>query len=470
MKQDTLLKRHALIVVTMASFLTPFMSSSVNLAVPAIGHEFSCGAILLSWVVTSYILASVTFLVPLGRLADIIGRKKVFIAGIITFTVFSLFCGLAWSVRVLIIFRLLQGIGSAMIFSTGMAILTSVFQAHERGMALGVNAAVVYIGLALGPALGGIISQNLGWQYIFYVVIPVGVIAAVLSITKLEGEWSDAKGENYDFLGATLYNVGLTTFIYGVSSLPDFSWAKYIVVFGLTAMTLFVRFEMQTEFPIIDLDLFSKNIAFAFSNLAALINYSATTGVAFLLSLHLQVLMELNTQTAGLILLSQPVIMALLSPLAGALSDRVEPRIVASLGMAFTTLGLLLFTFISLSTPIWFIIGNLILLGIGFALFSSPNNNAIMGSVEKKFYGIASSTLGTMRLTGQAVSMAIVTLAIAFFVGDVELSPLYADGLIKSMRVLFIIFTVICFGGIFASLARGNVNGNVNNIAVENKS
>lgn len=460
MNQDALLKRHALLVITMASFLTPFMGSAVNLAIPSIGKEFSSGALLLSWVVTSYLLASAAFLVPFGRLADIIGRKKIFILGIIFFSFSSFLCGVAWSIEVLIVFRLFQGIGSAMIFGTGMAILTSVFQPHERGKALGINVATVYTGLALGPVLGGIMNQYLGWQFIFYSVVPIGITIILLAVLKLKGEWAGARGERFDFTGAALYTVGLTSFMYGVSSISSSLWAKHILVIGLVIMLLFIRYEMQIEFPILNVNLFSKNVVFAFSNLAALINYSATAAVGFLLSLHLQVLMGFDSRTAGLILLSQPVIMALLSPFAGMLSDHVEPRIVSSLGMALTTLGLLFLIFISLHTPIWFIVIDLMLLGMGFALFSSPNSNAVMASVEKRFYGVASSTLGTMRLTGQAVSMAIVTLIIALFIGNVELSPVYADAIIKSMNVLFIIFTVICFGGIFASLARGNINEN----------
>jgi len=458
LSQDASLKRYTLIVITMASFLTPFMGSAVNLAIPSIGREFSSGALLLSWVVTSYILSSAAFLVPFGRLADIIGRKKIFISGIIFFSFSSFLCGIAWSIEVLIVFRLLQGIGSAMIFGTGMAILTSVFQPHERGKALGINVATVYIGLALGPVLGGIMNHYLGWQFIFYSVVPIGITIILLAVLKLRGEWAGARGERYDFTGAALYTVGLTSLMYGVSSISSSLWAKYIMVIGLLIMLLFIRYEMQIEFPILNVNLFSKNVVFAFSNLAALINYSATAAVGFLLSLYLQVLMGFNSQTAGLILLSQPVIMALLSPFAGMLSDHVEPRIVSSLGMALTTLGLLFLIFISLHTPLWFIVIDLMLLGTGFALFSSPNSNAVMASVEKRFYGVASSTLGTMRLTGQAVSMAIVTLIIALFIGNVELSPVYADAIIKSMNVLFIIFTVICFGGIFASLARGNIN------------
>lgn len=188
-----------------------------------------------------------------------------------------------------------------------------------------------------------------------------------------------------------------------------------------------------------------------------MINYSATFAVGFLLSIYLQVVQGYNSQAAGLILLSQPVIMALLSPFAGALSDRVEPRIVASLGMALTTAGLFVFCFLTTGTPIWLVIVNLMLLGTGFALFSSPNSNSIMGSVEKKFYGVASSTMGTMRLSGQALSMAIVTLLLALYVGNVQLSQASTDLLVQGTRTAFVVFTVICFGGIFASLARGNM-------------
>ncbi|NLZ39582.1 MAG: MFS transporter, partial [Firmicutes bacterium] len=309
-----------------------------------------------------------------------------------------------------------------------------------------------------GPVLGGIINQNLGWQFIFFVLVPIGFAIIILALLKLKGEWAGARGEKYDLAGAILYTVGLSSFMYAVSSISNSPTAKYIMLSGLVILIIFIAFETRIASPIINLNLFSKNIGFAFSNLAALINYSATAAVGFLLSVYLQVIMGFDSQTAGLILLSQPVIMSLLSPFAGNLSDHIEPRIVASAGMALTTLGLFLLIFLSMDTPVWFTIATLMLLGMGFALFSSPNSNAVMASVEKKFYGIASSTLGTMRLTGQALSMAIVTMIIALFVGNVELSPAYADSIMKSMKVSFIIFTAICFGGVFASLARGNIN------------
>jgi len=457
-QQDASLKKYTLLVAATASFLTPFMGSAINLAIPSIGREFNSTTFLLSWVATSYILASAAFLVPFGRLADIVGRKKIFITGVVSFCVSSLLCGLAWSIESLIAFRVLQGIGSAMIFGTGMAILTSVFPPRERGKVLGINVATVYIGLSLGPVLGGALNHNLGWASIFYFTAGISVFVIFLAVFKLKGEWAGARGEKFDLAGAVLYAVGLVSFMYGMSSIAASPRAKYLLILGLALMIMFIRHEIKVAQPVLNIRLFTRNVTFAFSNLAALINYSATFAVGFLLSLHLQVVMGYDSQKAGLILLSQPVIMALLSPFAGRLSDRVEPRVVASWGMTFTALGLFVLSFITKDTPLWLIIINLAVLGTGFALFSSPNSNAVMGSVEKRFYGVASSTLGTMRLTGQAISMAIVTLLLAMYIGNVELSNASTDLINKGAKTAFVIFTVLCVGGIFASLARGNVN------------
>jgi MFS family permease len=218
-----------------------------------------------------------------------------------------------------------------------------------------------------------------------------------------------------------------------------------------------VRWETRVDSPVFDTKLFRHNIVFAFSNLAALINYCATSATGFLLSLYLQYTRGLSPENAGLILVSQPVIMAVFSPLAGRLSDRIEPRIVASIGMTLTVIGLLLFAFLNSATSFPFIIFNLILLGFGFALFSSPNTNAVMSSVEKKFYGVASATLATMRLTGQMLSMGIAMLVFAVYIGRAQITPENYPAFLTSAKTAFIIFAVLCFGGIFASLSRGKV-------------
>lgn len=454
--------KYALIAVAMASFFTAFISSAINLALPAIGEEFHSNTYLLSWVATSYLLATAAFLVPVGRFADIVGRKKIFITGLIIFAISTLLCGLSWSIQFLLFFRLVQGIGAAMIFGTNMAILTSAFPPQERGKVLGISVSAVYIGLSIGPVLGGVMNHNFGWNSIFYFTGLATLVVAYIVITKLEGEWAGARGEKYDFIGAALYAIGLIAFMYGFSSISNNIYTKFILVFGLIILIIFIKYELSAKYPVLNLSLFTKNITFTFSNIAALINYSATSAVGFLMSLHLQVVMGFNSQVSGLILLTQPVLMALLSPFAGGLSDRIEPRILASLGMGMTTVGLFVFYFLGETTPLWLIVINLALLGVGFALFSSPNSNAIMGSVERKYYGVASSSLATMRLVGQAASMATVTLLLTLYVGHVEIAQASVVNLLRGTKISFIIFSIICLLGVFASLARGNINDKEN--------
>lgn len=453
---DSAEKNSALFIATLASFLTPFMTSAVNIALPSIGKEFSLNAILLSWVPTSYILAAAIFLVPFGRLADIYGRKRIFTYGIFVFSISSFLCAVSSSATTLITFRVLQGFGSAMIFGTAVAIVTSVFQVGERGRVLGINVAAVYLGLSLGPFLGGFLTQHLGWRSIFLVNVPLGLIIIVLIYWKLKGEWCEAKGESFDFRGSLLYGLTVISIMYGFSLLPSIGGVGLLLLGGI-GILLFILWEIRQRHPVLDLNLIRNNPVFAFSNLAALINYSATSAVAFLLSLYLQYIRKFSPQDAGLILLFQPAVMTIFSPLAGKLSDRVEPRIVASTGMGFTAISLFFLFFLNANTSKVFIIVNLVLLGFGFALFSSPNTNAIMSSVEKKFYGITSGTLATMRLTGQMLSLGIVMLIFAVYIGRVQITPQHYPLFLKSTKAAFMVYAALCFGGIFASLARGKM-------------
>jgi len=452
-------KNVALIVATLSSFLTPFMGSSVNIALPSIGGEFQLNAVILSWVATAYLLAAAMFLVPFGRIADIYGRKKIFTGGVIIYTLSSLLAAISTSAAMLISFRVLQGIGGAMIFGTGVAILTSVFPPGDRGRALGINAAAVYIGLSLGPPAGGFLTEHFGWRSVFLTNVFLGLIIIIAIIWGLKGEWRGAKGEKVDFTGAIIYSLALVAVMYGFSLLPAMIGGVLIIT-GVLGILGFIRWEMRVESPLLNISLFRNNSVFTFSNLAALINYSATSATGFLLSLYLQYVKGVGPEHAGLILVSQPVVMAVLSPLAGRLSDRVEPRVLASIGMALTTLGLVLLAFLNQDTGFGFILTSLIILGSGFGLFSSPNTNAVMSSVEKKFYGVASGTLGTMRLIGQMLSLGIAMLLFALYLGQVQITPEYYPLFVKSIRTAFIIFAVLCFGGIFASLARGKVRGN----------
>jgi EmrB/QacA subfamily drug resistance transporter len=445
-----------LLVTTMASFVFPFMGSAVNIALPRLGEELSLDAVTLGWITTAYLLSSAILLVPFGRIADIYGRKKIFTCGIVIFTLASLFSGMANSATMLISCRVLQGIGGAMIAGTAVALLTTVFPANERGKVLGITIAAAYIGLSLGPVLGGLLTQHLGWRSIFFLNVPLGLVVIGFTLLKVRGEWTGAKGERFDFAGSVIYSLGLVALVYGFTLLPAMLGVG-LIVGGVIGLLAFTRWEMRTRSPVLDLSLFRNNRAFTFSNLAALINYSATFAVTFLISLYLQYVKGFNPKSAGLILVAMPAMQAIFSPLAGRLSDRIEPRLIASVGMALTTIGLIVFIFLNEETPLGLIIGNLILIGFGFALFSSPNTNAVMSSAPNTAYGVASATLATMRQVGMVLSMGIARLMFALYIGRVQITPEYYPLFQQSMKTSFIIFAVLCFGGIFASLARGKV-------------
>jgi EmrB/QacA subfamily drug resistance transporter len=449
-------KRVVLLVVTMASFVFPFMLSAVNIALPTIGKELSLDAVTLGWIATAYLLSSATLLVPFGRIADIYGRKKIFTCGIVIFTLASLFSGMASSVTMLISCRVFQGVGGAMLAGTVVALLTTVFPANERGKVLGINVAATYIGLSLGPVLGGILTQHLGWRSIFFLSAFLGLAVIGVVLWKLKGEWTGAKGERFDFAGSVIYSLGLVALVYGFTLLPA-RLGIGLIVGGAIGLAAFVRWEMRTRSPVLDISLFRNSKAFTFSNLAALINYSATFAVAFLISLYLQYVKGFNPESAGLILVAMPAMQAIFSPLAGRLSDRIEPRLIASAGMALTTVGLVIFIFLNEATPLGLIIGNLVLMGLGFALFSSPNTNAVMSSAPKTAYGVASATLATMRQVGMVLSMGVAMWMFTLYMGRVQITPEYYPLFQQSMKTAFIIFAVLCFGGIFASLARGKV-------------
>jgi len=324
------------------------------------------------------------------------------------FVLFSLLTAFSISVWMLIILRIFQGIGTAMIVTTGMAILTSVFPPNKRGSAIGIYVAAVYIGLSLGPFVGGTLTHYFSWRSIFIAIVPFGLVSIYITLTYLKKEWVGERGEKFDTIGSILYGFALLTLIYGASLLPN-KTAYFMMAVGVVGFIAFAKQEQRANSPVFELKLFRNNKLFAFSSLAALINYAATFAITFLLSLYLQFIKGMNPRSAGLILITQPIVMAVLSPLAGKWSDRIEPRIIASGGMAVTVLGLVQLITIGETTSIAYLIAILSMLGFGFALFSSPNMNAVMSSVEKRHYGIASGAVATMRLLGQMFSMATAT-------------------------------------------------------------
>lgn len=446
-----------LAIVAITSFMGTFLISSVNIALPAIEKSFGLSAVKLSWVVTAFLLATAMFLLPVGRWGDLTGIRRIFKTGVIIFTVSSLICGFAPSGFWLILFRFIQGIGAAFSSTTGPAILVSAFEPKHRGRVLGISVSSVYLGLAFGPFAGGFLTQYLGWRSIFFVSSTLGIITAAIAFLYLgKDSTSSAQNKGIDLKGTFFYMLGLVALVYGSSLIPQIQgWL--LMSGGSAALLVFWWLEGRSKMPVLETRLFTGNRLFAFSNLAALINYSATFAIVFLLSLFLQKIHGLSPRDAGTVLVAQPAMMALFSPVAGRLSDRIQPRYLTTLGMAMCTIGLAAFAFLSANTPIWLIVAILFWVGLGFAFFSSPNMNTILSSVQKNQLGLASGSAATMRVVGQIVSMTIATLYFATIMGKQNIEKVPDNLFLQVIKWGFLTFSLISVAGIYFSYNRGKI-------------
>jgi len=445
-------QKTTLYVATTTAFMAPFMISSTNVALPAIGEDFQINAVLLSWVATSYLLATAVFLLPVGRFGDMHGRRRIFMAGVALFTLGALASVFSPDIWIFLASRALQGLGAAMFLTTGMAILTSAYPPRKRGKALGILVTSVYMGLATGPFFGGLLTSHWGWKSIFVVIALLGFASLVVTYRFLPSRWRQTE-ESFDHIGSLIYGIAISLWVYGGTRIPSMiGWSCFAL--GSAGLIFYFFLQRKLKSPVFDVRLFENNRPFLFSSLAALIHYGATFAVTFQLSLYLQYGKGMSPQQAGFVLMVQPVMMALFSAKAGSLSDRIEPRIIASIGMAITICGLIAFLFLDSQTPVWLVIILLALGGFGFALFSSPNMSAIMGAVKTSQYGLASGSVATMRLLGQVCSMMIATTFLAFFVGKEEISTTNVPQFLTSMHSCFGFFAGFSLIGLFFSLMR----------------
>ena len=439
-----------LVIITIGTFLNPFTGSSINLALPLIGEEFAIDAIMLSWIPAAYLLSTSIFLLPAGMLGDIIGRAKVFSTGTLVYTVASLLAFFTPNAPLLLACRFLQGIGGAMLYGTAVGIIAELYRPGERGRAIGINVMAVYGGMTLGPFIGGLLTQFFGWRSIFFVTVLLGCIV-LFNVRKFPLFLNEKRRESFDYKGAVLSGIALVLFFIGVSRIPTTAAFWLILLSGLTFL-LFYRVETKQASPLFPIPLLSTNRTFSFSNLAALINYSATYAVTFLMSLYLQVVQGMSPAAAGSVLLIQPFVQMIVSPVAGRLSDRMDPSHLASLGLLISSSGLLGLALLGASASLPHVALFLVLLGIGLGLFSTPNTTVIMGSVEREHYGLASSLLAAMRNTGMMLSMGIVMIVFALYLGTSAITPAISAGFLASMHLILLVFFVMTILGAIISL------------------
>ncbi|HCX63947.1 MAG TPA: MFS transporter, partial [Eubacteriaceae bacterium] len=388
------------------AFLSAYLSTSVNAALPIIAREFNVSDSYTSWILTSSLLVTSMTVLPVGKIADSYGRKKILLLGTLIVTITSIFGGLAGSVTAIIIYRSIQGIGIAMLGATVLSIVSSSFPANKRGKAIGINIAATYIGLSASPFISGIILNYINWRAIFFLSVPLSlIILALFSI--MDNEWKDETTHPIDFKGSVIYAIGILAVIWGLVNFNQLLWARWTVLLGLLVLLLFGYYETKTPYPLLDIKTIRHNRVLIFSSLASFINYSSTYAISYMMNIFLQTIYGVPPQYVGVVLLVQPAMQALFSPLAGSLSDKMAPRYVASAGMSLISVNLFFLSTLTPDTALFKIVLILAMIGLGFALFSSPNSNSIMSSMNKNEYGVAAAILTTSRTVGQSFSMAL---------------------------------------------------------------
>ena len=432
------------------SFFSVFLSNGVIIGVPAIASEFGMNNVVQNWVPTILFLVVAVFTVPAGQISGKFGVKKSLLAGVIVFLIGSIGGCLSFSTGSFLVFRVLQGVGMAFLNVSAMALVVHAVKPQNRGKALGFTVTGVYLATSLSPVICGSLVQNLGWRSMFYFVIPFLVLCIILIILKIPEEWKTYEHDKIDKIGSLIYSIGILLFIYGFTTLIT-TIGQILTVIGIILLVIFSYYELRQKAPVFNMKLF-KNKKFASSNIAALCSYLAIMVVTTILNYHFQYVRGWNPQMSGLILIITPIIMAIMAPNSGKLSDKIHPQKLAALGITIAAVALLILTFLTADTPLYVIIIAMVLQGFGMGLFSSPNMNAIMSSVPPKEAPTASASQATMRTIGQTMSLGLLTLIFAWVMGNLELSVKYASMVVQSSQIICGICTVACVIAIFASL------------------
>lgn len=443
-------KNLLLLICTVLSFFTVFAVNAVTIVIPSIASEYGMSNIIQNWVTIIFLLVVAVLSVPAGQISAKFGLKKVTNISIVLFIIISVVNVLVTTQEQFLACRFILGISLAFINVTSMAMIVSAFPPEERGKALGINITGVYVGLSLSPVLGGILNYNLGWRSVVLFGVPFLFVILALLLTKIDDEWISFKGIPLDIKGSLTYGIGMVLFMYGFTILNT-QLGIVLTILGILILIIFGLIELRREYPVFNINFF-KNHKFLSANFASLCAYLATYAVTTILNYHLQYIKGFDSQTAGLILLVAPLCQVVLAPIAGRLSDKYVPQILAAIGMALGTISLFLFSSLNGQTPLEFLILSMIIYGIGFGLFSPPNTNVIMGSVPPKDTSVASAAVATMRTVGQAMSMGILTLVFAFVMGNVPIIEQYYPLLISSCQITCLICVVLCIASVFASL------------------
>ncbi len=468
MENDNNFRIRTLIITSLGSFLTPFTSSLISFAVPKIAGTFHSNFIDIVWVPMAYLIALPTFMILLGRLSDMYGRIRFYRIGFLIFSLGALLAATANDIYFLILSSFVMGFGGALIGTNATAIISIVYPREKRGWALGINAMSVYLGLTMAPVLGGILNQFFSWQAIFLINIPIAVVAFILTFIYMKSSKIDfaRKKEKIDLMGALLFTIGiLSTVLYlSLGQIYDFLDTIYLLIIGIAVIVSFVFYERRIENPMLDISLFTTNRTFSAANFTAFLNYVSTFSITFIFSIFLQMILGYPPFAAGMILMIEPVLMVIFSPISGRMSDRYGSRGIASIGMLVIAIAFFILAFVNVKSGILSMVIPLGILGVGFGLFSAPNTNSVMGSVESNRAGVASGTLGTMRFTGQLLSLALASAILSVSIPHSMLLQIFSGVTVKSgidasafeggFKIIMILSGVLSLIGAYTSLLR----------------
>ena len=441
---------YVVFVSFITSFFAVFLSAGIVLGVPSIANEFGMNNVVQNWIPTIALLVVAVFTLPAGQISGKYGVKKSLIIGVLIFIFASVGACLSFTTEVFLFFRVIQGIGMAFLNVSAMAMVVQAINPQNRGKALGFTVTGIYLAGSLSPVLCGFLVYNFGWRAMFYFVIPFLVLCLILMILKIPGEWKTYENDKIDSVGYLIYGIGILLFIYGFTNLMNtVGWV--CVIIGLGLLFIFGYYELNVESPAFNMRLF-KNMKFTSSNIAALCSYLAIAAITTILNYHFQYVRNWDAQLTGLMLIITPIIMAIIAPNSGKLSDKIHPQKLAAFGMSIATVTLLILLFLDANSPIYLIVVAMILQGIGMGLFTSPNTNAIMSSVPPKETPNASAAQSAMRTIGQTMSLGLLTLVFAWIMGSLKLSTEHADLIVQCSQILCLICTIVCIVAIFASL------------------
>ena len=399
-----------LIAIGTGTFMSALDASVVNIILPVLKESFNSSVSTIEWVVTVYLLVISGMLLTFGRLGDLKGHKSIYILGFSLFIFFSALSGAAWSPTSLIVFRAMQAFGGAMLASNSAAIVTDNIAINERGKAFGLISTMTYLGLTVGPVLGGWLTNIINWRMVFYINIPVGLTAMFLSLRFIPKDKPTIEGQRFDVLGAVLFMAGLIALMLGLNKGADWGWGSPAVLgllgFALIILLVFVRLEKSIPSPMLDLKLF-RNKVFTFSSLSSVLNYVAIYGVIFLMPFYLIQGRGFEPSLAGMIITIQSVLMAITAPISGNISDKIGSRLPGMIGLGIMSGGLLLLSTIQSTTGLWVILLGLALVGLGTGTFISPNTSALMSSAPGSQQGVASAIQAEARSFGMVVGIGL---------------------------------------------------------------